>query len=88
MTNTMNTPFEVIEDEYPITILEYSLREDSGGAGKFRGGLRIGRVYKLLENAVLSLTAERVRLAPLGLEGGLNGKPGEHYVLKPDGSRI
>ncbi len=88
MTNTMNTPVEVVENSYPIMILEYSLREDSGGAGKFRGGLGIRRVYKLLSKAVLSLTAERIKLRPWGLRGGMDGAPGEHYVLKADGSVV
>ncbi len=82
MTNTMNTPVEVIENEYPIMILEYSLREDSGGAGKYRGGLGIRRVYKVLEDSILSLTAERIRLSSWGLNSGLNGKSGEHYVIR------
>ena len=88
MTNTMNTPVEVIENEYPILVLEYSLREDSGGAGKFRGGLGIRRVYKVLSNAVLSITAERVKLRPWGLKGGMDGVSGEHYVVKASGEKI
>ncbi len=88
MTNTMNTPVEVIENEYPIVVLEYSLRRDSGGAGKFRGGLGIRRVYKILDDAVLSITAERVKLRPWGLKGGLDGGAGEHYVVKGSGEVI
>jgi len=88
MTNTMNTPIEVIENEYPILVLEYSLRDDSGGAGKFRGGLGIRRFYKVLSNAVLSITAERVKLRPWGLKGGMNGASGEHYVIKANGEKI
>ncbi len=87
MTNTMNTPVEVIEREYPIMVLEYSLREDSGGAGKFRGGLGIRRVYKLLSDATLSIIADRVKIAPWGLKGGKEGERGEHYVLR-NGNRI
>ncbi len=75
MTNTVNTPFEVTEKVYPIMILEYSLRDDSGGAERFRGEIR--RIYKILDDAVLCLTAERVKLFPWGLNGGLNRKPGE-----------
>jgi len=86
MTNTMNTPIEVIEREYPVRILEYSLRENSGGRGKYRGGLGIRRVYELLDDATLSIIADRVRVAPWGLKGGEEGAKGEHYVIK-DGKR-
>ncbi len=86
MTNTMNTPVEVIEREYPILILEYSLRENSGGKGRFRGGLGIRRIYKLLSDATVSIIADRVRVAPWGLKGGEDGMRGEHYVIR-DGKR-
>ncbi len=84
MTNTMNTPVEVLESEYPITILEYSLREDSCGHGRFRGGLGIRRVYKVLEDCSLTVIADRVKIGPWGLNGGGNGKPCEIYVRRGD----
>ncbi|AEF95903.1 hydantoinase B/oxoprolinase family protein [Methanotorris igneus] len=87
MTNTLNTPIEVIENEYPILVLEYSLREDSGGAGKYRGGLGIRRVYKVLSDCTLSLIAERIKISPWGVNGGYNGSPGEHYIIR-DGKKI
>ncbi len=89
MTNTMNTPIEVAEREYPILFLEYSLRRDSGGPGKYRGGLGVTRSFKLLEGrATLSIIASRVRTSPWGLKGGLPGKPGEHYVITRGGEKI
>ncbi|AIJ06109.1 5-oxoprolinase (ATP-hydrolyzing) beta subunit [Methanocaldococcus bathoardescens] len=87
MTNTLNTPIEVIENEYPIMIFEYSLREDSGGAGKYRGGLGIRRVYKLLSDCTVSLIAERIKIAPWGVNNGYSGSCGEHYVIK-EGKKI
>ena len=87
MTNTLNTPIEVIENEYPIMILEYSLREDSGGAGKYRGGLGIRRVYKMLSDCMISIIADRVKLPPYGVNNGYSGACGEHYVIK-DGRKI
>lgn len=85
MTNTLNTPVEVIEREYPIMILEYSLIPDSGGPGKYRGGLGIRRVYKILEDDVtLSIACERVKTRPWGIQGGLPGKNGEHYIISKD----
>ena len=87
MTNTMNTPVEVIENEYPIMVLEYSLRENSCGHGKFRGGLGIRRVYKVLEDSHLTVMADRVKIGPWGLKGGKNGKPAELYIIR-DGNVI
>lgn len=89
MTNTMNTPIEVIERECPILFLRYGLREDSGGPGEYRGGLGIIRSFKILgEQATLSLACERVKVRPWGVKGGMPGETGKHYVIKANGSRI
>jgi N-methylhydantoinase B len=88
MTNTMNTPIEEIEARYPIMILKYSLREDSGGAGQWRGGLGIERIYKILCEATLSTLGERHKTAPWGLFGGKPGEPGEYLVIKKDGREV
>ncbi len=88
MTNTMNTPIEEIERRFPIMILEYSIRENSGGIGKWKGGDGIRRVYKFLTKATVSLLGERHRTAPWGLFGGENGKPGVYYLLKENGDKI
>ncbi len=86
MTNTLNTPIEVVEREYPILFLRYELRPDSCGAGEYRGGLGITRAFKVREAAILTLMAERVRLRPWGLKGGGEAAPGNHYVIRQDGS--
>ncbi len=89
MTNTLNTPIEIAEREYPILFLEYSLRENSCGHGEYRGGLGIRRVFTIRRGrAIFSLVASRIKTKPWGLMGGGPGKPGEHYVLKKDGRRI
>ncbi len=86
MTNTLNTPIEVLEKEYPIRFIEYSLRTDSGGPGTHRGGLGITRAFKILsDTAVLTIMSERVRTRPWGLEGGRSGEPGNHYVVRRSG---
>lgn len=88
MTNTMNTPIEVIERECPVLFVEYSLRDDSGGPGQYRGGLGITRAFKVLsDRATLSIATERVKLRPWGLEGGMDGASGHHYVIR-NGERI
>ena len=88
MTNTLNTPIEMLEKEYPILFIEYSLRVDSGGPGEYRGGLGIVRAFKLLEEATLTIMTDRVKTMPWGLNGGLPGKPGEHYIIRRGCSRI
>ena len=88
MTNTMNTPIEEIEKRYPIMILKYSLRPNSGGLGKWRGGLGIERVYKVLTRAILSVLGDRHKFPPWGLRGGLPGAPGEYVVIRKNGETI
>ena len=82
MTNTMNTPVEVIEREYPLRVLEYSFRPNSGGMGKYRGGLGLRRVIEVLEPSTLTVIAERIRIRPWGLRGGKDGASGRCYVIK------
>jgi N-methylhydantoinase B len=72
--NLSNTPVEVLERQHPVRIEDYALVPDSGGAGRFRGGLGLRRSYRLLaEEAVLQLRADRLRFAPYGLDGGEPG---------------
>jgi N-methylhydantoinase B len=72
--NLSNTPVEVLERQHPVRIEEYALVPDSGGPGRFRGGLGLARSYRLLaEEAVLQLRADRLRFPPYGLEGGAPG---------------
>lgn len=82
MTNTMNTPIEEIERRYPIRILEYSLRQNSCGAGKWRGGLGIVRKYQALAPMKVSLLGDRQKFRPWGLMGGKEGMPGEYILIK------
>lgn len=77
MTNTLNTPVEVIERHYPLRVERYAIRRGSGGAGRLRGGDGVLRRYRFLEPASLSLISERRRRGPWGLAGGEPGRPGE-----------
>ncbi|MFC6737514.1 hydantoinase B/oxoprolinase family protein, partial [Halolamina salina] len=61
MTNTLNTPIEALEAEYPFTVEEYAFREDSGGDGEYRGGLGLTRSLTVETDAVVSLLTERRR---------------------------
>jgi N-methylhydantoinase B len=81
MSNTMNTPAEVLETAYPLRVLRYALRADSGGAGEFRGGLGLRRDIQVRgHEARFSLLADRQQHAPYGLEGGEAGERGAAYL--------
>jgi len=87
MTNTMNTPVEALEITYPLRVERYELREGSAGGGKHRGGNGLVRAIRSLDHtARVSLQCERRRLAPYGLQGGADGKPGHNYVVTKDGA--
>jgi N-methylhydantoinase B len=83
MSNTMNTPIEVLETAYPLRVTRYALREDSGGAGEYRGGLGLRRDIGVRNHrATFSLLADRRRHAPYGLVGGRDGTPGSAYLVE------
>lgn len=87
ISNTMNTPIEVLEMAFPLRIEHYEVEPDSGGAGKYRGGCASHRVWRLLEDAdaVGSLCMERMTSAPFGLQGGGAGAPATVVLTTPDG---
>jgi N-methylhydantoinase B/oxoprolinase/acetone carboxylase alpha subunit len=81
MTNTKNTPIEALERAYPMQVLRYRLRVDSGGAGQFPGGEGIERDLQMLEDVTVSLITERRVSRPWGLAGGAPGGTGENWLL-------
>jgi N-methylhydantoinase B len=87
MTNTLNTPVEALEYALPMRVTRYSLREDSGGVGRHRGGDGLRRDLYFLCPVYLSLLSERRRHAPYGLDGGQPGRPGRNLLLTADGSQ-
>lgn len=86
MTNSLNTPAEALEYAYPFRVTRYSLRSNSGGAGKHVGGDGIVRELELLCDADVTLLADRRKRGPYGLEGGSDGAPGRNVVIRGDGS--
>jgi N-methylhydantoinase B len=83
MSNTMNTPVEVLETAYPLRVIRYEYRPDSGGAGQYRGGLGLRRDIGVRDGwATFSLLADRRRHAPYGLAGGTEGAPGDAYCFE------
>jgi N-methylhydantoinase B len=82
MTNSWNTPVEALEHQFPLRILEYSIRRGSGGDGARRGGDGIVREWEFLENAKVTLLADRRARGPYGLNGGSPGKPGRNVLIR------
>ena len=83
VVNFSNYPVEVIEREYPLRVEEYGFLPDSGGPGKFRGGLALVRRYRFLEQSgTFQIRADRSRFTAYGLAGGGAGSPSRN-VLNP-----
>ncbi len=76
MTNTLNTPIEVLESRFPLRVRRYAVRQSSGGQGQHRGGDGILREYEFLHPATVTLITERRRHRPWGLHGGGAGEAG------------
>jgi N-methylhydantoinase B len=87
LTNTRNTPAEVIERSYPLQVCCYGLIPDSEGPGRFRGGCGVVRELVCLgERTLVSLGADRRKFTPWGLEGGLPARGSHCHVTSPDGT--
>ncbi len=80
MSNTLNTPAEALELEFPLRVERYELRYGTGGEGRHRGGDGIVRSIRVLEPAALSLLTDRRRHGPRGAQGGGPGATGENRV--------
>lgn len=86
ITNTSNLPVEAIELEYPLRVEEYSLIEDTGGAGRFRGGMGIRRTIRPIGHTCeFNGVGERFVHKPWGLFGGEDGATGRFYVRSDSG---
>jgi N-methylhydantoinase B len=84
VSNMSNTPIEILEMSFPLRVEEYSLVPDSGGAGTYRGGLGVRRVWRVLENrAHAAVCCERTVTPPFGLAGGLAGAPAKLELIAP-----
>jgi N-methylhydantoinase B len=87
ITNTSNLPVEAIEMEYPLLVESYGLIEDSGGAGKHRGGLGIRRVVRPVgHTTIFNGMGERFVHRPWGIFGGAPGATGRFQIRKADGA--
>jgi N-methylhydantoinase B len=82
MTNTLNTPIEIAEREYPLFFTQYALRDRSGGRGRYTGGNGIVRSFRVRSPTSLSILSDRFLLGPWGLRGGSPGRPGRVSVIR------
>lgn len=85
MTNSLNTPVEALEHACPIRIVSYSLRPQSGGRGKWRGGDGVIREVQFLTRAQVTLLCDRRKFHPYGLNGGLPGAAGRNVLTRVGG---
>jgi N-methylhydantoinase B len=88
ISNTMNTPVEVLEMAFPLRVERYAINPDSGGAGRYRGGCGAVRTWRLLAgaDATGSLCMERMTSPPFGLRGGKAGAAAVVTLTTPDGA--
>jgi N-methylhydantoinase B len=87
ISNTMNTPVEIMEMTFPVRIERYEVNPDSGGAGRYRGGCGARRVWRLLPgaDATGALCMERMTSPPFGLLGGTPGAAAAVKLTTADG---
>jgi N-methylhydantoinase B len=88
ITNTSNLPVEAIEMEYPLRVEEYALIPDSGGAGRFRGGMGLRRALRPVGHICeFNGVGERFRHSPWGIFGAGAGQCGRFLLQSRDGTR-
>ncbi len=87
MTNTLNTPIELLETAFPVRVERYEMREDSGGSGRHRGGNGLRRDIRVLADATFSLLADRRKTRPYGLFGGGAGASGSDFLIQNEQER-
>lgn len=87
MSNTLNTPIEALEYSFPLRVMAYRLRRASGGVGLHRGGEGLVRSIQFLNPVTATITSERRRRGPYGLNSGGDGAPGDNRLLRAGSER-
>jgi N-methylhydantoinase B len=82
MSNTLNTPVEALEYSFPLRVEQYSLRTHSGGDGLHKGGDGLVRAIRFLTPVTVTVTSERRKQGPYGLQGGEDGEPGRNSLIQ------
>ena len=88
MTNSRITDPEILETRFPVLLEEFSIRQGSGGEGKFRGGNGVVRKFRFLKDMNAAILSSHRKLPPFGLKGGMPGKCGKNMLIRRDGSVI
>jgi N-methylhydantoinase B len=83
--NTRNNPVEDIESHLPLRVLNYELRENVAGPGKWRGGIGSIRSFELLQDGAVSVEGDGQRFEPWGFSGGADGSPAHVDLIRADG---
>ena len=86
MTNTRMTDPEVLESRFPVLVREFSIRDGSGGAGKYRGGNGVIRKLEFRETMSAAILSNHRRVAPFGLRGGADASVGSNRIERQDGT--
>jgi N-methylhydantoinase B/oxoprolinase/acetone carboxylase alpha subunit len=86
MTNSRMTDVEVFEQNFPVVVESFSIREGSGGSGKWCGGNGAIRQIRFTGPVEAAILSNHRRVAPFGLEGGDPGATGVNRILRADGS--
>jgi N-methylhydantoinase B len=85
-SNQANVPVEMIESDYPIRIERYGFVPDTGGAGKYRGGLSLVREYRMLADDIyFGVRSDKCLYPPHGLFGGRTGSPAANLLRTAQG---
>ncbi|MDC0886779.1 hydantoinase B/oxoprolinase family protein, partial [Altererythrobacter sp.] len=86
MTNSRLTDPEILESRFPVRLESFSISTDSGGSGAYKGGDGVERKVTFLEPMRANMLANRRAIAPRGLCGGMDAKPGENWVERANGT--
>jgi 5-oxoprolinase (ATP-hydrolysing) len=86
MTNSRLTDPEVLEMRFPVLVENFSIRPESGGEGKHKGGNGVIRQIRFLEPMTANILSSRRSIQPFGLCGGGSGKTGKNYLKRKDGT--
>lgn len=82
MTNSWNTPAEVLEETYPVRVKRYAIRVNSGGRGRHRGGDGVVRELEFLAGVEVGLLTDRRTTSPYGLQGADAGRRGSNSIIR------
>jgi len=88
MTNSRLTDPEVLETRFPVLLEEFSIRKDSGGEGKHKGGDGVLRRIRFREKMTAAILSTRRETAPFGLAGGADAAPGTNLLIRANGEMV